>query len=212
VVASKDYFKNLLMDSKMNKKQVAVYFDERKLERIDMLIKVFSSLSESKSFSRNMIVEDAVEKYLNESEEYLFKEHGIDLEKLIEEEKSLNYDTVVLSSSGTGFEEVFLGQDNDNGEKCWYPCRISDARQTNLKYIAIYRGQPISAITHYAKINKIVFDHEKECKVCYFDGEPQELPNSIDLGCKDSCFFVGAKYTKLEHLLNAKTATDIIFY
>jgi hypothetical protein len=207
-----DYFKKLLIGTKTSKKQVAVYFDERKLERIDMLIKVFSSISDSKSFSRNMIIEEALEKYLTESEEYLLNEHGINLESLIEEEKSSNYDTVILSSSGTGFEEVFLGEDPNEVEKCWYPCKISDSRKTNLKYIAIYRGQPVSAITHYAKIKSIEFNMEKNCKVCYFDGEPIELPNQIGLGNKDSCFFVGAKYTKLEHLLNANSASDLTVY
>lgn len=206
------YFKSLLSSSKTNKKQVAVYFDDRKLERIDMLIKVFSSISESKSFSRNMIIDEAVEKYLLESENFLLKEHGISLDTLIEEEKSINYDTVILSSNGRGFEDVFLDENHINGEKCWYPCRISDNRKTNLQYIAVYRGYPISAITHYAKIKSIVYDKKRDCKVCYFDGEPQELPNNIGLGNKDGCFFVGAKYTKLAHLLNAKTADDLNIY
>jgi len=204
-----NYFKSLLSSNKASKKQVAVYLDERKLERIDMLIKVFSSLSESKSFSRNMIIEEAVEKYLSESEDYLKSEHGIDIGELIEQEKSVNFDTVILSSIGTGFEDVFMGEKE---EMCWYPCRISEPRQKQLKYISIYRGAPVSGITHYAEIKEFKYDPGKKCKVCYFNGEPRELPNKITLGGKDSCFFVGAKYTKLEQLLSSKTASELNFY
>ncbi len=203
----KGYFKGLLKNNKSLKKQVAVYFDDSILERLDMLIKVFSSISDSKSFSRNMLVEEAMHKYIEESEKYLKEEYGINLDALIEEAQYEKYDTVILSSNGRGFEDTFLGEAE---EKCWYPCKVSDSREGNLKYIAIYRGQPESAITHYAKIKEFKYDSEKECKVCFFDGEPIPLPNRVTIGKKDSCFFIGAKYTKLESLLNAEKAEDII--
>lgn len=199
------YFKGLLKNKQ--KKQVAAYFDELTLERIDMLIKVFSSISDSKSFSRNMLIEEAMNKYLEESEKYLKEEYDIDIGVLIEEAQLEKYDTVILSSNGKGFENTFLGETE---EKCWYPCRISDDREGNLQYITIYRGQPESAITHYAKIKKFEYSPEKGCKVCFFDGEPIPLPNKITLGNKDSCFFIGAKYTKLESLLNVEKADDIL--
>lgn len=199
-----NYFNKLLKNNKSTKKQVAVYFDDSILERIDTLIKIFSSISDSKSFSRNMLIEEAMYKYIEESERYLREEYNIDLNDLIEK----TYDTVVLSSNGRGFEETFMGEIE---EKCWYPCKISEAREENLKYIAIYRGQPESAITHYAKIKEFKYSEEKGCKVCYFDGDPKPLPNKITLGNKDSCFFIGAKYTKLQGLFSANKADDIAF-
>lgn len=205
---NKSYFNGLLKNNKSVKKQVAVYFDDLILERIDMIIKIFSSISDTKSFSRNMLIEEAMFKYIEESEKYLKEEHGIDLNDLIDKAQFEKFDTVVLSSNGRGFEETFLGEIE---EKCWYPCKISEAREENLRFIAIYRGQPESAITHYAKIKEFKYNDEKGCKVCYFDGEPISLPNKILLGKKDSVFFIGAKYTKLESLLNAKKADDIIF-
>ena len=81
----------------------------------------------------------------------------------------------------------------------------------SLKYIAIYRGAPVSAITHYAKIKEITYSKEKKCNVCYFEGAPIKLPHDIVLGSKSGCFFRGAKYTSIESLLNATTADDIIF-
>lgn len=203
-----NYFNNLLRNSKASKKQIAVYLDDAKVERIDMVAKIFSSISDSKGFSRNTLIEAAIDKFLTDSEEYLLETQGIDIPALIEESRSQKFDTVILSSIGKGFEETFLGEREPS---CWYPCRISDSREQHLKYIAIYRGQPVSAITHYAKIKEFKFNPVKNCKVCYFDGDPIELPHKITLGTKDACYFIGAKYTLLESLLNAAHADELSF-
>lgn len=202
------YFNNLLKNSKTVKKQIALYLDEAKVERIDMIIKLFSSISDSKSFSRNTLIEEAIDKFLAESERFLLEEHGINVDKLLEEEQAEKYDTVIFSSPGRGFEETFLGESE---APCWYPCKVSESREHNLKYIAIYRGRPISAITHYAKIKEFKYDEARGCKVCYFEGSAIELPNKIKLGNKDACFFVGTKYTSFESLLNAEKADEIHF-
>lgn len=202
------YFDDLLKKNKASKKQVALYLSDDTIERIDMIIKVFSSVSDSKSFSRSSLIEQAIDKFLLESEQYLYKEKGIDVKLLLEEERSNKFDTVILSSTGRGFEETFLGE---NESPCWYPCRISDERARGLHYIAIYRGHPISAITHYAKIKEFKYDSSRDCKVCYFDGNPIELPNKITLGSKDTCYFIGAKYTSLKSLLNATRADELAF-
>lgn len=205
---STNYFNKLLKNSKASKKQVAVYLDDAKIERIDMITKIFSSISDSKSFARNTLIEEAIDKFLSDSTEYLKETYDIDVDAFIEEARSKKFDTVILSSTGRGFEETFLGEEEPS---CWYPCRISEAREQHLKYIAIYRGQPISAITHYAKIKKFEYDEERNCKVCYFEGKPIELPNKIVLGSKDACYFIGAKYTELENLLNATKVDELIF-
>lgn len=202
------YFDSLLKKNKAPKKQVALYLGDETVERIDMIIKIFSSISDSKSFSRSSLIEQAIDKFLSESEQYLRKEKDIDVKLLLEEERSKKFDTVILSSTGRGFEETFLGESES---PCWYPCRISDERERGLRYIAIYRGQPVSAITHYAKIKEFKYDPDLGCKVCHFDGDPIELPNQIVLGRKDACFFIGAKYTSLENLLNATRADELAF-
>lgn len=207
-MANDNYFNNLLKNSKMTKKQIALYLDEAKVERIDMIIKLFSSISDSRSFSRNTLIEEAIDKFLSESESFLQEEYGIKVEQELENERAKNYDTVIFSSAGRGFEETFLGEDEP---ACWYPCRVSESREQHLEYIAIYRGAPISAITHYAKIKEFRYDEEKGCKVCYFDGDAIELPNEIKLGSKDGCFFLGAKYTTLQSLLNAIRADEVSF-
>ncbi len=202
------YFNNLLKNSKTAKKQVALYLDESTIERIDMIVRLFSSISDSKSFSRSTLIEEAIDKFLAESEKFLQEEHEIHVEDLLEEERSERFDTVIFASSKRGFEETFLGEIEP---ECWYPCRVSEAREKGLKYIAIYRGAPVSAITHYARIKEFKYDQEKQCRVCYFDGSPIELPQKIKLGNRDACFFVGTKYTSLESLLNASQTDDIVF-
>jgi len=202
-----NYFKDLLKNDKISKKQVAVYFDEHMLERIDTLTGLFSSISDSKSFTRNMLIEEAVGKYIMESEKYLINEHGVSLDEIINNNYE-KFDTVILSSTGKGFENVFMGEKES---MCWYPCKIGDNRRIHLKHIAIYRGDPISAITHYADIREIKYDLEKDCKVCFFDGEPKKLPQKITLGSKKGVFFRGAKYTALRYLLNSATVDDIVF-
>lgn len=202
------FFNNFLQRSPTSKKQIAVYLDDNTIQQIDLLSKVFSNLSDTKGFSRNTIIETAVHKFLKESKDYLLDTEGIDFDELLEDERSEGFDTVILASRGRGFEETFLGEAEP---ACWYPCRISDAKEQHLKYIAVYRGQPISAITHYAKIKEFKKDPEKGCKVCYFEDSPIELPHKINLGTKDSCYFVGAKYTTLESLLNATKADELFF-
>ena len=204
---SNDYFSKLLKTSNSSKKQIAVYLDDATIERIDMTIRLFSAISEANSFSRNTLIEEAVNKFLDESEEYLKKEKGLSVKEEIEETKRTN-NTVILSSVDRGFEETFMGEAEI---PCWYPCRCSAERISNLKYIAVYRGAPVSAITHYAKVKEITYSKEKKCNVCYFEGAPIKLPHDIVLGSKSGCFFRGAKYTSIESLLNATTADNIIF-
>lgn len=204
---SNEYFSKLLKASSSSKKQIAVYFDDATIDRIDMTIKLFSAISEANSFSRNTLIEEAVNKFLDESEEYLEKVMGLSVREELEETQRTN-NTVILSSVDRGFEETFMGEAE---LPCWYPCRCSTERIPNLKYIAIYRGAPVSAITHYAKIKEITYSKEKKCNVCHFEGDPIKLPHDIGLGSKSGCFFRGAKYTSIECLLNAATADDIVF-
>ena len=185
-----------------------MYLDDSTLERIDMTIRLFSVVSDARSFSRNTLIEEAINRFLEESEEYLKEEIGMSVSEELEEVKNRKNDTVIFSSSGRGFEDTFMG---DSEASCWYPCGCSEEKIPNLKYIAVYRGYPISAITHYAKIKEFKHSEEKKCMVCYFDGDPIELPNKVELGSKPGCFFRGPKYTSIESLLNASNADEITF-
>ena len=67
------YFSKLLKSGKTVKKQVALYLDEAKIERIDMIVKQFSTISDARSFSRNTLIEEAIDKFLEESEKFLLE-------------------------------------------------------------------------------------------------------------------------------------------
>lgn len=205
------YYDNLVKSSEeVTKRQITLYIDERKLDELDKLILAYTQVSNSKSFSRNSLIEHAINKFISESKEYFKEVHDIDVD-ILEQEDSADgnedYDLVILSSRGRGFEETFLGEMEP---ECWYPCKIKEERIPKLKYIAIYRGQPVSAITHYAKIKEIKYSAEKDAKVCYFDGDPIELPNKIVLGGRNGYEFRRPNYTTLEKLLSAGTADDIL--
>ena len=182
--------------------------DESKIKQIDLIIKLFSTISDSKSFSRNIFMEEAIDKFMSDSKIFLQEEYDINVDLLLEEAELKKYDTIIFASSGNRFEETFLGK---NENPCWYPCKVSPDREKNLKYIAIYRGATISAITHFALVKYFKYDVEKVFNICIFECIAKELPHKIKLGNRESCYFVGTKYTSLENLLNAKQTDELIF-
>lgn len=58
-------------------------------------------------------------------------------------------DTVVVPARDDGFESVFLGENR------WYPVRIHPSMIPQLRWIAVYRVAPTSAITHWAPVRSI---------------------------------------------------------
>lgn len=58
-------------------------------------------------------------------------------------------DTIVVPAQEEGFQNVFLN------ENCWYSIRIAGGKLDQIKYIAVYRTAPISAITHIATVDSI---------------------------------------------------------
>ena len=58
-------------------------------------------------------------------------------------------DTIVVPARPDGFERVFLGQNS------WFAIRISSSMLSRIKYIAGYQANPVSAITHYAEVDRI---------------------------------------------------------
>jgi hypothetical protein len=67
----------------------------------------------------------------------------------IQKQSSQQLDTIIVPAQKEGFERVFLGED------CWYAIRISGGMLDKIKYIAAYQTQPVSAITHYAPVDRI---------------------------------------------------------
>jgi hypothetical protein len=113
-------------------------------------------------------------------------------------------DTVVVPAQEDGFREVFLGQN------CWYAIRIGGGMLTKIKYIAGYQTAPVSAITHYARVERIE-PYGDEGKYRLVFAEPAKpLPHPIPLSDAPSGSMQGPRYTSLATLMAAKRVSDLL--
>ncbi len=168
---------------------------------MDKIARTLSKHS-GRSTSRNMLIEDSIDAYIEDALR-IFAQKGIRLE-----EKSVDaseYNTIVLPAHEEGFRRVFLDENK------WYYVRLKKDRIPYLKYVAIYVNAPLSQITHYAKIakNGFVMDENKKKYVIHLEGQPIELENPIPLGNIPSQSTRAPKYTTLQKLLTAETYQDL---
>lgn len=119
-----------------------------------------------------------------------------------EESTQGQLDTIVVPAKKDGFYEVFIG------ENCWYAIRISGGKIPQIKYIAAYQSQPISAVTHYAPVERIEpYGESGKYKLVF--SEPAKEIGPIPYGDVPSGFMQGSRYTTIEKLLAAKKVTDL---
>ena len=110
-------------------------------------------------------------------------------------------DTVVVPAQKDGFDEVFIGED------CWYAIRISGGMLPKIKWIAAYQTQPISAITHIAKVARIEPYGEEGKYKLIFDGKAEQI-DKIHFADAPKGAMQGPRYTTKEKLLKAKKLMD----
>ena len=112
-------------------------------------------------------------------------------------------DTVIVPAQQDGFDEVFLGQ------RCWYAIRIGGGMLPKIKHIAAYQSNPISAITYYAKVDRIEpYGDEGKYKLI-FSGPATPLPQPIPFADATTGSMQGPRYTSLAKLLSAKRVSDL---
>lgn len=111
-------------------------------------------------------------------------------------------DTIVVPANEDGFEEVFLG------EKCWYAIRIGSEMLSHIKYIAAYQTAPISAITHYAPVDRIE-GIEGTRKYRLFFSEPAKTIGPIPFGDAKQGSMQSTRYTTLERLRKAGSVREL---
>jgi hypothetical protein len=112
-------------------------------------------------------------------------------------------DTVIVPAQQDGFERVFLGQ------HCWYAIRIGGGMLAKIKYIAAYQSNPVSAITYYAKVDRIEpYGDEGKYKLI-FAGPAKALPQPIPFADATTGSMQGPRYTSLAELLAAKRVSDL---
>jgi len=113
-------------------------------------------------------------------------------------------DTVVVPALKDGFEKVFLGEDR------WYKVRIHPSMISQLKYVAVYRTAPVSAITHYAPIRSIEPWQNSGKMVINFTEPARELgPLKLTKNGRVK-HLQGLRYTNFEKLKKA-TSLDEAF-
>ncbi len=97
---------------------------------------------------------------------------------------------------------MFLGKD------CWYAIRISGGMLDKIKYIAAYQTQPISAITHYAPVDRIEpYGEGGKYKLIFSEKAKPITP--IPLADALPGAMQGPRYTTFAQLMAAKRVTDL---
>jgi len=108
-------------------------------------------------------------------------------------------DTIVIPAHEDGFAETFLGENR------WYQIRIHASMLPKIKYIAAYRVNPESAITHVAQVKDIKRWKNTRKYVLNF-AEPAKKIGPLRLVSKGKVTALrGPRYTSLQKLRNAKT-------
>ncbi len=112
-------------------------------------------------------------------------------------------DTVIVPAQKENFEKMFLG------EKCWYSIRISGGMLERIKFIAVYVGAPVKAITHYAPVNRIEpYGETSKYKLVFSEAAKPIGP--IPLGRLTPVAMMGPKYTTFEKLKAATKLSDLV--
>jgi len=111
-------------------------------------------------------------------------------------------DTLVVPIQKDGFAKVFLG------EKSWYPLRISKKMIGKLKFIAAYQIRPISAITHYAIIDRIESCEIRKQFKCVFS-KIIDLSKPVPLGNAPRGAMQVPRYTSFTRLQVAQSVNDL---
>lgn len=113
-------------------------------------------------------------------------------------------DTIIVPAQRDGFERTFIGQN------CWYAIRISGGMLPRIKWIAAYQTQPISAITHYAEVDRIEpYGEEGKYRVV-FKAPAILLDRPIHFGDAPGGAMQGPRYTTLQRLKSATKLTDLM--
>ena len=120
------------------------------------------------------------------------------------ESSSHDLDTVIVPAKKEGFKKTFLG------ENCWHAIRISAGKLEKIKYIAAYQTHPVSAITHYALVDRIEPYGQSGKYRVIFSGKAQPFDPIKPYGDKRSGVMQGLRYTTFEKLKNTEKLSDIL--
>lgn len=188
----------VLKNPSSGKKQIAFNVHPNLINDMDELAITISKIS-GKPYTRNSLVEDAVEIYIKEARSYIQKHYPNEVESKSPQE---HFDLVIYPATEEGYHEVFLA------EKEWYYVRIQKEKVNKIKYIALYVKKPIGCILAYAKVKNITYIEYYKKYILQLENI-QFLKNPVKIGELSSAVARSPKYTTLEKLLNAHTYADL---
>ena len=111
-------------------------------------------------------------------------------------------DTIVVPAQKDGFDETFLGED------CWYAIRISGGMLDKIQYVAAYQTAPVSAITHYAPVERIE-SYGEDGKFKLIFSEKAKPIDPIPFGDAPKGSIQSPRYTSFARLRSATKLTDL---
>lgn len=112
-------------------------------------------------------------------------------------------DTLVVPAREDGFQETFLG------EGLWYAIRLHTSMIPRIKYIAVYRIAPISAITHIAPVQRLEPWKDSGKYVVVLAEKAQEIP-AIPMVAKGKIKALQSlRYTSRDRLMAAKNLDQV---
>ncbi len=112
-------------------------------------------------------------------------------------------DTIVVPAREDGFNDVFIA------EQRWHHVRIHSSMIPKIKYVAVYRVAPISAITHIAPVSSIEQWQDTAKYVLNFS-EPALPIKPLELVINGRVKALQAsRYTSKARLEQAKTMDDV---
>jgi hypothetical protein len=118
-----------------------------------------------------------------------------------------SFDTLVCPARDEGFESAFLGQ------RAWWAIRIREENIPKLRYIAMYRVAPTSAITHYGEIERVepyTGTDEPQGKFrVVLKGDPVVLPHPVGIGKNAHLKPQAPRYAALAEILKAKSLDEV---
>lgn len=140
---------------------------------------------------------------------YKFTPFNAEIREAVEDHgntlKPEELNTVVVPAREDGFEEEVIDKNR------WYAIRIHASMLDKLKYIAIYRIAPVSAITHYAEIASIDKWEDTNKYILYFKESAKTIgpiPLDKEMG-KKGLAPQAPRYTSMDKLIKAKKLSQV---
>ena len=114
----------------------------------------------------------------------------------------MDADVIIVPAAPENFQKGFIQK------REWKAINIPSFARDNLKYIAAYQTQPISAITHIAKIDRIEPFGDKGKFRVVLKEEPEKI-EPIPFGKAPKSYMIGPRLTKYDIIIKAKDIGEI---